>query len=99
MEKAKPVNFSDLDAINVSGIKEESQNVHEINIEGLEPEYSGHIDLEEEPTGQFIYGKQSGVTAKLKEEPINKTPIADEHAMMESLNLRKEYLFQKKQKK
>lgn len=80
MEKAKPVNFSDLDAINISGIKEESQNVHEINIEGLEPEYSGHIDLEEEPTGQFIYGKQSGVTAKLKEEPINKTPIADEHA-------------------
>ena len=80
MEKAKPVNFSDLDAINVSAIKEESQNVHEINIEGLEPEYSGHIDLEEEPTGQFIYGKQSGVTAKLKEEPINKTPIADEHA-------------------
>ena len=33
MEKAKPVNFSDLDAINVSEIKEESQNVHEINIE------------------------------------------------------------------
>lgn len=81
-EKVKSVDFGNMSMLDVSGGNEESQNVHEIKIEGLEPEYSGHVDIEEEPTGQFIYGRQSGISSELKkEEPKAATvPQASEHA-------------------